>query len=1031
MPSRPFRVHDLFFDSADPSAMLRRIPPLVCGLALLGPVAFASTPLDTDGDGLSNAEELARGLDPGRVDSDRDGLCDGAIAVWPGCVGAEDPDGDGLVGVGESDPLDPDTDGDGVCDGPLSTVGSCVGFSDPSALACDGTGFAAASAPGITATALPPASIIGFDPVGRALLAVEAGPDPRVYRQDADSTTLVGTLFGQAAAQAGDVGPDGRIVLLSGDTVSFVEPDDVAVVDGLQLNAAPGDMSDLAVHPSGEVAYGVRSNGEMARLDLVTGGVTVLGSIDLDDVAGVYFDPAERLVVVGSAGGVGTRWSVVLDAGFTVSVMDTDPAFAALGTGGIASCAATDADLDGVRDAVDLDDDGDGRFDGVEYAPNSGLTPVADHDQDGVPDWQDSDAPGFVDVGLDGVDDRYDPDGDGLPTHLDPDGDGDGVPDGEEFFLGLDPWLADTDGDGWDDGFELALGSDPLDRDTDDDGLIDGAEVGSSATSADTDADGLPDGVERGVVVPVPAGMSVMAGIPVEGTDLAVWVADADPTSETDPGLADTDGDGRSDGLEDVDLDGAFDGDQPGLLADETDPTVPDTDGDGLLDGDELLTDDDGDGVVDALDPDPLLFGDEDGDGLSNGLEVVLGTDPWMVDTDGDGLSDAFEVLGPDGIDRSGDELDPTDADLDDDGVSDGEELLGPDGQPGGGDASAPDVWDSDFDGLSDGVERGVTTGIPFGTSDVAGVAVSGSDPAVLAVDLDPSSTTDPMDMDSDGDGLSDGLEDANHDGMWTATVGGSGWAGSGETDPTLADTDGDGLDDGAENAVGADPLDVDSDDGGTWDGQELFDGTDPFFGGDDLRPGEDSDGDGLMDDEEVLGRDGVANTGDETDPRNSDSDDDGLLDGVEVGHPMFDYDPSTLTDPNDPDTDGDGLLDGDEDLNANGRWVASIGRTGTRGAGETDPLNPDTDDDGVPDGEELRLGTEALDVDTDDGGVEDGAELEAGTDPLDATDDAVERENDTPVEPPKGCATVPTGGSAGWALFGLVLAGLVRRQRR
>jgi hypothetical protein len=1007
---------------------------LVFGIALSGALGLASdayaVPADTDGDGLFDADELARGLDPGRVDSDGDGLCDGAVAVWPGCVGVEDPDGDGLVGVGESDPLSPDTDGDGVCDGPLATVGTCVPWVDPAALACDGTGFAASSAPGIAPTALPATAILGFDPVRRVLWAVEAGADPRVYRQGATSTSLVGSLVGLSPAQAGDVGPDGRLVLLSGDTVSFVTPESVTVDWTLQLSAPPGDMADLAVHPSGEVAWGVRSNGEVTRIDLVSGAVAVAGTLSVDSVAGVYFDPFERLVVVGEAEGTGTRWSVV-PTPFAVEVLDTDPAFGALGTAGIASCVGRDSDLDGVRDSLDLDDDGDGWFDSVEYGPMSGLDPNGDHDIDGVPDWQDPAAPGFVDVGLDGVDDRYDPDGDGIPTHLDPDGDGDGVADGVEHGMGLDPWVADTDGDGWDDGFELAYGTDPLDRDSDDDGMMDGVEPGSSPLSFDTDADGLPDGVERGVVVPVPAGTSLVAAVPVAGTDLAVWVADADPTSETDPGRADTDGDGRSDGLEDLDGDGRFDGDQPGLASDETDPTVPDTDGDGVLDGDEAMADDDGDGVVDGLDPDPPLFGDADGDGLTNGYEAVIGTDPWLPDTDGDGLSDTFELLGPDGIDRTGDELDPTDADLDDDGLSDGEELFGPDGQPGGGDGSAPDVWDSDFDGLSDGVERGVTAGVPDGFSAVAGVAVSGTDPAVLAVDLDPSTTTDPMNMDSDGDGLSDGFEDADRDGMWTATIGGTGTSGAGETDPTRADTDGDGLNDAAENAVGANPLDIDSDDGGTYDGQELFDGTDPFFAGDDVRPGEDSDGDGLDDDQEVVGRDGIANTGDETDPRNADTDEDGLWDGVEVGHPMFDQDPETTTDPNDPDTDGDGLLDGEEDANANGRWVASLGGTGTRGAGETDPLNPDTDGDGVRDGDELDRGIDPLDVDSDDGSVDDGAEVEAGTDPTDASDDAVRRDNETPVEPPGGCSTVSAGAMSGWGLFGAVLLGLSRRRWR
>ncbi|MFW6182509.1 MAG: protein kinase domain-containing protein [Chloroflexota bacterium] len=58
-----------------------------------------------------------------------------------------------------------------------------------------------------------------------------------------------------------------------------------------------------------------------------------------------------------------------------------------------------------------------------------------------------------------------------------PDSDGDGVPDGDEIELQLDPLSTDSDGDGLSDGRELDLGTDPLRVDTDGDGLSDGLEV--------------------------------------------------------------------------------------------------------------------------------------------------------------------------------------------------------------------------------------------------------------------------------------------------------------------------------------------------------------------------------------------------------------------------------------------------------------------------------------------------------------------------------------------------------------------------
>jgi hypothetical protein len=63
---------------------------------------------------------------------------------------------------------------------------------------------------------------------------------------------------------------------------------------------------------------------------------------------------------------------------------------------------------------------------------------------------------------------------------------------------------------------------------------------------------------------------------------------------------------------------------------------------------------------------------------------------------------------------------------------------------------------------------------------------------------------TDPLDADSDDDGLSDGDEVNVHG-----------------TDPLDADTDDDGLDDGIEVMFGTDPLDADSDDDGIPDGQD------------------------------------------------------------------------------------------------------------------------------------------------------------------------------------------------------------------
>ncbi|MGJ8661271.1 MAG: hypothetical protein ACSHXL_04480, partial [Bacteroidota bacterium] len=84
-----------------------------------------------------------------------------------------------------------------------------------------------------------------------------------------------------------------------------------------------------------------------------------------------------------------------------------------------------DNDHDGYPDIVDLDDDNDGILDTSE---NGGLLdPLGDSDNDGIFNYLDPSASGFVDVNSNGVDDRYDFDGDGIINQFDLDSDNDGI----------------------------------------------------------------------------------------------------------------------------------------------------------------------------------------------------------------------------------------------------------------------------------------------------------------------------------------------------------------------------------------------------------------------------------------------------------------------------------------------------------------------------------------------------------------------------------------------------------------------------
>jgi len=132
---------------------------------------------------------------------------------------------------------------------------------------------------------------------------------------------------------------------------------------------------------------------------------------------------------------------------------------------------------------------------------------------------------------------------------------------------------------------------------------------------------------------------------------------------------------------------------------------------------------------------------------------------------------------------------------------------------------------------------------------------------------------TDPLNEDSDGDGLSDGEEVNQH-----------------RSNPLSNDTDNDGLSDSEEVSIGSNPSISDSDADGLSDIDEVqTHRTNPNSN--------DSDSDTLTDQAELQVH--------FTDPLLDDSDNDGLSDDVEV----LDLN----TDPNSPDTDGDGISDATE----------------------------------------------------------------------------------------------------------------------
>ena len=676
----------------------------------------------------------------------------------------------------------------------------------------------------------------------------------------------------------------------------------------------------------------------------------------------------------------------------------TDAQEVALGT----DPTSPDSDDDGLpdytehrvyrSDPLNKDTDGGGTVDGEEglvdgTSPTAATDDRLESDRDGLPNRVERE------LGTDPF--VADSDGD-LLTDGEEDANGDGTwqPD----RLETDPTAADTDGDGLSDGLERRYGSDPFVVDTDQDGLADGEEVGLRSTAGDclspitedSDYDGLSDGEELGGMRPSEACQPDGDG---DGIYDAVEVSDGtDPQDPSDLEV-DTDGDHLSDTYEgrvgtdpataDTDGDGLPDGEEVFALIDrlETDPLDADTDDDGVLDGNEsrlgsarpwsspLLADTDGDGLGDGLEiglSAPELSPAQPGATASGGfrpdLDGATTTDPTRADTDGDGLVDGAEDRDGDGR-QGATETDPLQPDTDGDGLDDGWEsrYAALDGCAPGATAPVDPLdpadapHDPDGDGLTNRQEYSSTLSV---AGDLRQVSTSPCAEDTDGDGLDDytelhatyvAGASDPTRLDSDGDGLADGVEDRNGDGAFDSGE---------ETDPTRADTDADRLPDGMEDRNLDGIVDVDE--------------TDPR-----LR---DSDADGIEDGTEVrlFG----------TDPRAVDSDGDGLGDGLELGF-LDDADEQTSTDPRLEDTDGDGLLDGVEDAN----------RDGSHGTQETHPRLSDTDRDGLADGEEDadRDGrfepqsgeSDPRTADTDRGGVDDGTEvLVNGTDPNDPTDD-------------------------------------------
>jgi len=1010
---------------------------------------------DTDGDGLPDFYEAKHGIHGDTSDESSDWDDDGLLDI------EEDVNGNGIVDVGETDPANPDTDGDGIIDGIEGLVDSAededllinaLDWDSDGDFIPDGVEDADHDGyqdPGETdpldADSDDDGLIDGWeamwscDPLdpngdGDAWNDFEevtiSGTDPNNDDTDGD-----GRIDGVGNEGLDDSDGDGAINALDfdsdndGATDSQEDFNEDGVVDQTPGPPVEGETdptlydTDGDGYSDGYELYHALSdplNGQDADGD---------GWYDGEEVAIYKTDPNDvDTDGDGRWDGAGNEGSADSDGDGLINALDLDS-----DNDGIDD-ADEDPDGDAVVDAgetdpTDADTDGDGLDDNHEYnIYGSDPTDASDpYDTDGLDpgdemytyetnfDMNDTDGDGVDEgmsgTGVDWVTSNYDafrpkPFGDSSYNALDRDADGDGIWDGDEATYGTSMVDWDSDDDGLLDGEEVHIwGTDPADDDTDGDGLDDGDEVDTYWTDPlvmNTDGDYVDDGVEvndwgSNPLDPDTDGDGILDGETLTGTYMDAdgveqqWTFVEDDSDaelggggDTFPNVLDTDSDWRETQLplgtyqflhdrtelayaDWVSVRNSREGTRWHIGG--LDPGNPDTDGDTIDDAQEIANYSD---PLDARDtvsnPAPAI--DSDGDGLYDIEEYILEgvgapTMHLTADYDGDGLWDGDEVhpnwFALDAVPQTI----PTDP-LDD---------------------------DMDNDGLDDDVEIGLGTNPHYGDTDGDGI-----------VDDDDNNWYDALNPDFDLDGLYDGYEDANKNGLWQA---GSPYFETGAAD---GDSDDDGIGDGDELIFGVDPLDMDSDGDTLIDGLEVgynagnivtdtgapdfLPWTDaPTFGAGDQDTNTktdprlvDSDFDSWDDNVEDANGNGLADAG-ETDAADRDTDDDGLPDYYEGygNSPTAPYSSGWVdnslnsTDPTLTDTDIDGLEDNHE-----------YGQ-------ETDPNGTDSDSDTYLDGDEYySYGTDPTNMDTDSDGCDEGTVEDATNDnDNDGINDAMDVDSD------------------------------------
>ncbi|WP_157572965.1 hypothetical protein [Halogranum rubrum] len=282
---------------------------------------------------------------------------------------------------------------------------------------------------------------------------------------------------------------------------------------------------------------------------------------------------------------------------------------------------------------------------------------------------------------------------------------------------------------------------------------------------------------------------------------------------------------------------------------------------------------------------------------------------------------------------------------------------------------------------MLDGFEYEYDTLDPLNAdTDGDGVSDAQEDPdgeALVNID-EQAASTNPLKADTDGDTLTDAFEVRHSLTLPTDVDSSSSATNVTEADNGIRDDkedlENDTLSNAREQTLGTDPLAEDTDEDGLTDAFEVeTTETNPLNANSDSPLTETDDAaNNVTDGLEDFDADAVENHYEElfgTDPFDEDTDDDSITDGFEVRF--------TPLDPTAVDGDGDGIPDAREDFDND-----SLDTVAEEAAG-TDPTANDTDFDTLSDAAELNIhGTNPIEPDTDGDGLRDDEELELGTDP-------------------------------------------------